>query len=430
MAESVTLGGYSADKELAAQQVSRGGKTVYIVSLPIQLVPVLLPVPNPLEPLESNRAVRKSHADDFGQYWLKNPDSWTVPPLLVDTSDYLKFKEEFSIVNGPRLGKVTLPEYSNKILKILDGQHRILGWNLVRDKLMRDLEAAQELNAQTQRTGTDQEKIAIQKKLEGIRSDISRMQNEQVTLEIITGVTNNEHQTFFVTIADYALGITTSERTRLDETNMTSRVAKQLVSSLPLLKDRVEMRKGSVARKSKDLMALSNVRDIVRHACFGIKGKVTMAREKEIVDTNAFEITEHFFRAVTDAVPMIANIQEMKYLPMTLRDESILGSVTIWRCLAGSYNDLAVQMIDNKALKWDKNGHDKFVAMLSELYKKMKINQTDGVKKISTSWADTGCFNPNETAPRSRSQDLKNLSALFTAWAESGAAFQPKKISK
>ena len=118
MAESVTLGGYSADKELAAQQVSRGGKTVYIVSLPIQLVPVLLPVPNPLEPLESNRAVRKSHADDFGQYWLKNPDSWTVPPLLVDTSDYLKFKEEFSIVNGPRLGKVILPEYSNKILKI------------------------------------------------------------------------------------------------------------------------------------------------------------------------------------------------------------------------------------------------------------------------------------------------------------------------
>jgi hypothetical protein len=177
-------------------------------------------------------------------------------------------------------------------------------------------------------------------------------------------------------------------------------------------------------------MALSNVRDIVRHTCFGIKGKVTLAREKEIIDANAFEITEHFFNAVAEAVPMVQDIQDMKYLPMTLREESLLGSVTIWRCLAGSYNDLAVKMVDNKVLTWDRNGHDKFVKMLSDLYKKMKISQKDGVKSIAASWAETGCFNPNETAPRSRSQDLKNLSALFSAWAESGVSFQPKKISK
>jgi hypothetical protein len=429
MAE-ITLGGYSAEKELAAQQVQRGGKTVYIVSLPIQLVPVLLPIPDPLHPFDSNRAVRKSHADDFGVYWLRNADSWTVPPLLVDTADSLRFIEEFSIANGPKLGKVVLPDYSNKILKILDGQHRILGWNLVRDKLMKDLDMAQEQNAQTNRTGTELEKQEIKKRLEAIRFNINRMQTEQVTLEIITGVTNTEHQTFFVTIADHALGINNSERTRLDETNMTSRVAKQLTDSLPLLKDRIEIRKGSVSKKSKDLMALSNVRDIVRHTCFGIKGKVTMAREKELVDANAFEVTEHFFRAMEEAVPAISNIVNMKYLPMTLRDESLLGSVTIWRCLAGSYNDLAVKMVDNKALHWNKQGHEKFVAMLSEVHKKMKITQLDGSKKISSSWAETGCFNPNETAPRSRSQDLKNLSALFTAWAESGMPFQPKKISK
>jgi hypothetical protein len=343
MAE-ITLSGYSAEKELAAQQVTRGSKTVYIVSLPIQLIPVLLPIPDPLAPDESNRAVRKSHAEDFGVYWLKQPDSWTVPPLLVDTADTLKFVEEFSTGNGPRLGKLYLPDYSNKILKILDGQHRIYGWNLVRDKLMKDLSAAQELNAQVQRTGTELEKQEVNKKLESIRSSIDRMQTEQVTLEIITGVTAVEHQTFFVTIADNALGINNSERTRLDETNMTSRVAKQLVDTLPLLKDRVEKRKGSVSKKSKDLMALSNVRDIVRHACFGIKGKVTMAREKEIIDSNAFEVSEHFFEAVSEAVPMVKDIQDMKYLPMTLREESLLGSVTIWRCLAGSYNDLAVKM--------------------------------------------------------------------------------------
>ena len=426
----VTLGGYSAEKELAAQQVQRGGKTVYIVSLPIQLVPVLLPVPDPLNPVEANRAVSKSHANDFGVYWLGNADSWTVPPLIVDTADFLKFHEEFAVANGPKLGRVVLPDYSNKILKILDGQHRILGWNLVRDKLLRDLEMAQEQNAQTQRTGTALEKQEITKKLESIRFNINRMQTEQVTLEIITGVTTSEHQTFFVTIADHALGINKAERVRLDETNMTSRVARHLAKNNILLKDRVADRKGSVSKKSKELMGLSNVRDIVRHACFGIKGKVTMAREKDFVDSNAIEMSEHFLRAMTEAVPALNNIAEMKYLPMSLREESLLGSVTIWRCLAGSYNDLAITLVDNRELRWSKQGHEKFVAMLSDVQKKMKITTNNGQKSILSAWAETDCFNPNETAPRSRSQDLKNLSALFTAWAESGTAFSPKKIKK
>ena len=426
----VTLGGYSAEKELAAQQVQRGGKTVYIVSLPIQLVPVLLPIPDPLHPVEANRAVSKSHAQDFGVYWLGNADSWTVPPLLVDTADSLKFHETFSVANGPKLGRVVLPDYSNKILRILDGQHRILGWNLVRDKLLRDLEMAQEQSAQTQRTGTQLEKQEIAKKLEKIHFNINRMQNEQVTLEIITGVTVSEHQTFFVTIADHALGINKAERVRLDETNMTSRVARHLVKNSPLLKDRVADRKGSVSKKSNELMGLSNVRDIVRHACFGIKGKVTMAREKDFVDANAIEMSEHFLRAMTEAVPAIHKIVEMKYLPMTLREESLLGSVTIWRCLAGSYNDLAITLVDNRELRWNKSGHEKFVAMLSEVQKKMKITNIEGQKRIISAWSETDCFNPNETAPRSRSQDLKNLSALFTAWAESGTPFSPKKIKK
>ena len=155
-----------------------------------------------------------------------------------------------------------------------------------------------------------------------------------------------------------------------------------------------------------------------------------MAREKEFVDSNAFEMSEHFLRAMTEAVPALKNISEMKYLPMTLREESLLGSVTIWRCLAGSYNDLAITLVNNRELRWSKDGHEKFVAMLTEVQKKMKITTTNGQKSILSAWAETDCFNPNETAPRSRSQDLKNLSALFTAWAGSGTPFSPKKIKK
>ena len=428
--ENVSLGGYSASKTFAAQQVSRGGKTVYIISLPIQLVPVHLPVADPTKPIELNRQVIKSHAEDFGDYWLKNPESWTVPPLLVDTQESLRFEQRFAIENGPVLGVLSVPDYSNKVLRTLDGQHRIYGWFYVSDKLFKDLSKNQEALAQANRTGTELDKQLAKEKVASTKASIARLQNEQVTLEIITDVTEFEHQTFFTKIADSAKGINASERTRMDETNMTSRVAKKLASEIELLMNRIEMRKASVGKTSAQLFSIANIRDIVRHACFGIKGKVTMAREQETTDGNAFDITVNFLRAMVEAIPAMKQMEERNYLPKDLRKDSLLGSVTIWRCLAGAYNDLAVQDKD-RVLVWNKAGHDSFVKMVSELHKKMKITtESNGKKSIISNWEKTDCFNPGEAAPRSRAQDLRNLSALFTEWAKSGTIFDPVKIKR
>ena len=279
--EEVTLAGYASTKDLLAQLVTRGGKSVYIVSLPIQLIPVHLAIPDPTRPIELNRQVSKSHAEAFGDYWLKYPNSWTVPPLLVDCPSGLEFVMDLAIKNGPKIGRVKLPDYSNQILRTLDGQHRILGWHYVRTKLLKDLEMAQEEFSQVARTGTEIEKQLVQDKLDKIYMNIQRLESEQVTLEIITGVSEREHKEFFTTIADNAQGVNTSERTRLDETNMTSRVAKKLVNNIPLLAGRVEERKAAVGKGSKDLLSLANLRDVVRHTSFGIKGKVTMAREQQ-----------------------------------------------------------------------------------------------------------------------------------------------------
>ena len=428
--EEIQLGGYSATKDLVAQQVTRGEKTVYIVSLPIALVPVHLAIPDPNKPIDTNRAVSRTHAESFGLYWLNQAHSWTVPPLLVDTADYLKFTTKFPIVSGPKLGVLELPDYSNQILRTLDGQHRILGWSLIRSKLLKELESAQAQNQTAVQSGTEIEKQLARTKIESIRANLDRMQAEQVTLEIITGVSEEEHKTFFVTIADNAQGINTSERTRLDETNMTSRVAKKLTASVSLLQNRVEERKSAAAKGSKDLLSLANLRDVSRHVCLGIKGKVTLAREQAIDDQNALDISERFFSGMVEATPALQEIINGTYLPKSLRQESLLGSVTIWRCLAGAYNELAVTVENNKLLIWSGEGHEKFVHMVSELNRKMKISTSPDGKRIHSAWYETDCFNPGEAAPRSRAQDLKNLSALFTAWARSGEIFNPKKISK
>jgi hypothetical protein len=424
-----TLTGYSAFKTLVAQQVTRGAKTVYVVSIPINLVPEHLRIPDVVKPIDSNRAVSKSHAEEFGKYWLDHPDNWTVPPLLVDCSDSLEFQEEYTIMEGYRLGVLKLPTHSNKILRTLDGQHRIYGWNYIRTALFEDLETAKNRLMQSKQSGSNIDIQLAQEAVNTINESLTRMYREQVTLEIITGVTEDEHKTFFIDIADNALGINVTEKTRMDEVNMTSRVAKLLADQTPLFSGRIEMRKSSAAKSSKDLMSLANLRDVARHVCFGIVGKVSAKREAEFADINALEMSKHFIDAMLESANVLNQIADGSQLPKNLKDDSLLGSTTIWRCLAGAYHELAID-VDREILRWNSEGHKKFVSMATEAIKQMDIVEQNGERMLNPNWYGTECFNPGGLAPLSRAQDLKNLSTLFVRWSESGKIFEPRKNDK
>lgn len=424
-----TLTGYSAFKTLVAQQVTRGAKTVYVVSIPINLVPEHLRIPDVVKPIDSNRAVSKSHAEEFGKYWLDHPDSWTVPPLLVDCSDSLEFKEEYPIMEGYRLGVLKLPTHSNKILRTLDGQHRIYGWNYIRSALFEDLEIAKNRLNQSKQSGSNIEIQLAEEAVNTIKDSISRMYREQVTLEIITGVTENEHKTFFIDIADNALGINVTEKTRMDEVNMTSRVAKLLADQTPLLNGRIEFRKSSAAKNSPDLMSLANLRDVTRHVCFGIVGKVSAKREAEFTDINALEMSKHFIDAMLESTNALNEIAEGWLKPKELKATSLLGSSTIWRCLAGAYHELAID-VDKGVLRWNSEGHKKFVSMATAAIEQMNFIGENEEKSLDPNWYETECFNPGGLAPLSRAQDLKNLSTLFVRWSETGKIFEPKKNVK
>lgn len=420
MAE-LKLSGYRPGKELAAQRIRRGNRAVYVVSLPIDLVPVHLPVPDPENPIDQNRLVRQSHAKAFGDYWAKQPDMWTVPPLLVDTVGPLTFERKEGVEGGAEWGVLIIPNNSKDTLRTLDGQHRILGWAL-KSKELEDVRN-RSLNriADAHRTGDKDAAARAKAELTRAEATLARMQREQVTLEIMTNVTDAEHKSFFIDIADNALGINASERTRMDEQNLDSIVARALSKQVLLLLDRTEERQASAGKKSKDVMSLKNVRDIVRHTCFGISGRITANRAKKIRPETMEEISKRFFLAMTDASPDLKAIVGGTYLPKDLRQESLLGSVTVWRCLAGTYHDLAVTATE-EALVWSAAGHDKFKAFVSALVPTMRIKEK---KIVDGRWVKTTFVNDGELAPRSRAQDLKGLTALFTSWASNQTPFNP-----
>lgn len=82
--DEIQLSGYEDSKQLMAQRYNRGGKSLFIIALPLHLISTHMPVPDPDQPFEGNRRVDTKHASDFARYWRTNV-RWATPPLLLST---------------------------------------------------------------------------------------------------------------------------------------------------------------------------------------------------------------------------------------------------------------------------------------------------------------------------------------------------------
>lgn len=422
--ERETLSGYTPGKQLAAQRIIRNGRPVFLVSLPIELVSIHLPIPDPHNPFELNRLVLESRAKAFGRYWVEHPDSWTVPPLLVDTSALLEFEPRREIVRGAEWGVLLLPNTSSHSLRILDGQHRILGWHLKLNELTDHQAKFLQRQMVARKEGDKDAEARAKEGQERTERLLQRMRDEQVTLEILTGISEAEHKNFFVTVTKNAKGINRSEEHRMDESGLDSIAARELSADLDLLDGKIEERRPSALKNSRHLMSLKNLCDIVRHTAVGINGRISAARQRTLRVDEMTAVSRAFFDGMVDTVPAIKAVSRGEMLAKDLRKESLFGSVTIWRCLAGAYFVLAVEA-DEGTLTWKPEGHRQFVDMVKALTPYMSIKDKHLVH--NEKWVATRFVNDGELAPRSRQQDLKGLTDLFVLWAQN-RPFQPTSL--
>src|SRR6266545_3140299 len=122
---STPLSGYYTHDTFYATRYKQGGRTVYNIDLSLLQVDTYLPIPDPQRPTEGNRRVKESHARAFGEYVRKQKE-WVSPALLLRAPNIFEFdvKEEIA---GTQFGILSLPRIAQMELRILDGQHRILG---------------------------------------------------------------------------------------------------------------------------------------------------------------------------------------------------------------------------------------------------------------------------------------------------------------
>ena len=412
------------NQNVRAQKISSGNSNAYLFALPISIALELLEIPDPAHPFPDNRRVNKKHAMEFGNYWEDHEHDWIVPPLLLDCPETLTFKEVSISKLGVELVELVLPKGGREVLRILDGQHRILGWYLKKIDLDARLTDSNTFYNKAVIAGEKREAAVFLEQITQIESSITRLQREQVSINLIDSLNPKMHQQFFVDIAKNALGINKTVQAKFDSASIINRVTQSIIKSHPLLQNRIDLEKTSCSGTNPNLLTVVNISDITRHTCFGVNRMVTARRENNYQDEVLAVNVQKFLDIMVKNVPQLQLVISGNLRAPDFREKYMLGSGTIWRCLAGAYYEACVIVNDIEGtIELDLSQVRKFERFVSLFSDQMTL-------PISREWFATTLFPIKRSkAPSSRAQDLDAMVGLMTAWTGNGQLFFPKNPS-
>jgi hypothetical protein len=403
-----------------AQRITRPHNSHYLFSISIETALSLLEIPDPSHPFPDNRRVSKKHAMDFGNYWEKHETDWIVPPLLLDSAIKLEYRSSKFSNEQSEVVELELTKGDREVLRILDGQHRVLGWYLKKLELESRLKDSVSLYNKLLIENSVREAELIVREIDHIELVISRMKTEKISVNLLDSLSQKLHQQFFVDIAKNALGINKTVQSKFDTASIINRVTQSLIRSHPLLENNVDLEKTSCSGSNPNILTVVNVSDITRHACFGIASRVTERKENTFSDSELETNVRRFLDIIQESIPQLAEIVNRRITAGELRENYLIGSGTIWRCLAGTFYEACV-IVDEKdgTIQLDENRVNKFERFIRKFSMQMDL-------PISDDWFGTALFPlMRSKAPSSRTQDLLSMVSLMTAWTLNGELFEP-----
>lgn len=397
--------GYDPNETFFATRYRQGERTVYAIDLSLTQIASLIPAPNPEKPSEGNRRVKESHARGFGTYVREKKD-WIAPALVLRAPDIFQFQPRETVA-GTDFGVLAFPKHAREDLKILDGQHRILGIHLAISGIGDDLERARSLLAAAKRNQESDAVIAsLQAGVDSLIAQRERFARERTTLQIFVEDDQVAYRQMFFDIAENALGITSSVKARFDSRKVVNR-ALEPVMKHALLNGRVDPEQDRVARNNPNLMGAKSVAEIIRTLAVGIDGRIGRRLEDELDESELVENTNNFFDVLLEAFPDLARVADGELAPQELRQRSLLGSIVVLRVLAGVFADLA-----GDRHKLDDEEIGEFFSQLAP-----HMVAPVGAESIWVKHVPNDVFAEGASAPRSRRQDLKQLRDAILDWA-------------
>jgi hypothetical protein len=396
--------GYDPSIRFYSTRYRQGGRTVFSLDLSLTQIAGLLPAPNPANPTEGNRRIKEAHARAFGEY-VRTQSDWVAPALVLRAPDIFEFEVKETI-GGTEFGVISFPRLASTDLRILDGQHRILGIHMAIQAIADELEKNRGLMAAAKRTDAEAGVFQqFQKKIDALNEQRERFDRERTTLQVFIEDDQVAFKQMFFDIADNALGITSSVRARFDSRKVVNRSLEDVMRHA-LLKGRVDPEQDRMGRNNPNLMGAKQVAEIVRTIAVGIEGRIGRRLEDELRENALVEKTNNFLDSLLTAFLPLAAIADEELTPEELRKTSLLGSTVMLRVLAGVYEEL----VDRQ------NFDDEDV---TEFFRKLAPHM-NGPAKESSIWVTKvglDVFSAGAFAPRSRRQDLKTLRDAMVGWA-------------
>ncbi len=398
-----SLTGYDTQDRFYATRYTQGGRRVYAIDLSLTQIAAYLPAPDPANPTEGNRRVRESHAAAFGQY-VREHEDWVSPALLLRAPDIFEFETKEEIA-GTQFGVLAVPRLARSDIRILDGQHRILGIHLALAGIAKEVEKERDLLAKAKKNGSEPAVVKqIQERIHGLQAQRERLDRERISLQVVIEDDTTAFRQMFVDIADNALGITSSVRTRFDSRKVVNRSVENMLKHA-LLDGRVDLEQDRIGASNPNLLGARHVGDLVRTVAVGIDGRVGKRLEDELREDKLVEDAGRFLDTLLDAYPDLAKIADGELTPEELRKTSLLGATTMLRVLAGVYYELGKQKLDEEQIS-------EFLAVLAP-----HMTAPVDANSIWVAKVPGEIFTAGASAPRSRRQDLRQLVDTITGWA-------------
>lgn len=393
-----------------AIKTTQGGRAVYTTRVSLLDLPTILPVPDPNNIDKDNRKVDRLHAKHFGEY-LDTKQDWVAPALLARDSGGCAFEK---VDERGDVGYITVPWAIGGIssLHTIDGQHRVLGVAIEKQRITNAISA---VDRELARRVSAEKEAKLKAERERLTGRMNRLKTEYVGLDIYVEPDPIKAQQMFVDVADNAKGISSAVRARFDSYKVANRTLSDIIDH-PLLKDRVDAEQDRMTLKNPNLMGAKHVADITRSVIAGAGGRISKKAEQTLTDGEVIEQVKDFLDTISNAFADLAALTEDDPAERTageltkaqqLRRTSLLGSVGMLRVLGGVFHELRTG--DNPAEIDD----------ITEFFKRLDRHMAAPVTENSiwrTSDASSD-FEPNSaSAPIMRTQNIVHLVGVITGW--------------
>lgn len=393
--------GYDPYEKFFASRYTQGGRRVHSLDWSVSELVTFLPKPDPNAELSVDATQRKitpAHAKGFGDY-VREEEAWVSPALLLQAPNIFQFEPVEGLDAGStQFGILGVPKDARGEIRILDGQHRTLGFHLAWESLSEAIVKARATLQGAKESGDPVTTAHAEQRLNNLISRRDTLARERVSVQIVEVLTPEDARRMFVDINDNAKGVTGAVKSRFDDRKVVNRALNIVLKENSLLDGRVDLQQDRVSGKSPYLLGAKHVADILRALQVGA-GRIGKRLEDELVDKKVAEEFDAFVEVMTEAFTDLGEVEDGEITPAELREKSLIGSNVMLRAFAIAWHELKQDDWTEEEIK------DAFADLESHMSAPVYARPGD-------TWFDTGLFaatGDGAYSPTSRIQDLRAL---------------------